>query len=289
MGADMFGLQKFLPSAAALIVILFHTGGVFAQAGGAKTPAEVPAAPSSPLVFDTSKKFGPQGENWQSIARLPNWSGAWGLDQGSFGAGMAAATGQDRNGPYNAPLTDEWEARRMANGAANGGRGPADGVDNNSATCVPSGMPGIMGAPFAFEFIYTPGQVLILPESLSLRRIFTDGRGHPADLDQTFNGHSIGYWVGDTLMVDTVGIKAKAEFFMGLKTSGQTHVIERIHRRSPTSMQIDFTVTDPKALKRPFNFTRTYEISKKGMVEYYCTENNRDSNGVIDLTPPPLE
>lgn len=278
-----------------LVALMLGTYAFFAgteisfgqTATGQKAAAQTPA--SEQLVFDPSKKMGPQGDNWESIAKLPKWEGAWGLDQTSFGKGMDAATGQDRKNPNMAPLTDVWEAKRMSNGAANGGRGPVDGVDNNSNKCIPNGMPGLMGAPFAFQFVYTPGEIIIIPENNSVRRIFTDGRKHPDDTDKTFNGHSIGYWVGDTLMVETVAIKSKAEYFMGLKTSGQHRVIERMRRVSPTKFQIDFTVTDPVAFTKPWNFTRTYDLSKHGMIEYYCTENNRDSNEYIDLTPPPLE
>lgn len=238
------------------------------------------------LQFNPANKKGPQGDTWASIAKLPDWSGAWGLDQASFGKGMDAATGQNRSNPNMAPLTDKWEAMRMSNGAANGGRGPVDGVINNSNTCIPNGMPGLMGAPFAFQFIYTPGEIIILPENNSVRRIFTDGRKHPEDGEATFNGHSIGYWENDVLVVETVNMKNKAEYFMGLKTSGKQKIVERIYRSGPKQMRIDFTVNDPVAFTKPWNFTRTYDLSEHGMIEYYCTENNRDSNGFIDLTPP---
>ena len=67
-------------------------------------------------------------------------------------------------------------------------------------------MPGIMTQPYPMEFLFTPGKVTIMIEAYSQwRQIFTDGRKHPEDPDLTFNGHSIGHWEGDTLVVDTVG------------------------------------------------------------------------------------
>ncbi|MGC3980480.1 MAG: hypothetical protein QM808_04390 [Steroidobacteraceae bacterium] len=264
--------------------------GVASHSYAADAKATASATPDNTKVleFNPANKKGPQGENWASIAKLPDWTGAWGLDQASFGKGMAAATGQDRSNVNMAPLNDKWEAMRMSNGAANGGRGPADGVVNNSNTCIPNGMPGLMGAPFAFQFIYTPGEIIILPENNSVRRIFTDGRKHPADGEATFNGHSIGYWENNVLVVETVNMKNKSEYFMGLKTSGTQKIVERLYRESPKKFRIDFTVTDSVAFTKPWNFTRTYDLSEHGMVEYYCTENNRDSNGFINLTPPPV-
>jgi len=242
--------------------------------------------PNAPIVFDRHRAHGPQGDSWASIAKLPDWTGAWALDSASFAKGRDTATGQNLKSPNMAPLTPKWEAMREANGAANGGRGPTTGVINNSAFCIPNGMPGLMGAPFAFQFVFAPGLVLVLPENNSVRRIFTDGRAHPDDPDESFNGHSIGYWEGDTLVVDTIAIKRRAEFFMGMKTSGKAHVIERFHRTGKDTFAIDFTVTDELALSKPWNYTRTYKLSPNDMLEYVCDENNRDSNGEIDLTPP---
>jgi hypothetical protein len=253
--------------------------------------AHAPASDAMPPVtFDPRRKSGPQGDTWISISRLPDWKGAWGLDQESFrrGADSATKTGPS---PNRAPLTPEWEAKRLANGAFNGGRGPdATGVINNSATCRPNGVPDIMQAPYAFEFLFTPGQVTIVPENNNVRRIFTDGRTHPAgdDANATFGGHSTGYWVGNTLYVDTVDILADAEIFMGMKQTGHGHVIERIFRKDAKTLQIDTTFIDPREFTRPWTYSKTYALSPHGMVEYYCAQNNRDANGYIDLTPPPL-
>jgi hypothetical protein len=249
------------------------------------------AATSSVIAADSANKRWPgeQGDTWASIAKLPDWRGAWGLDGPSFQRGVQIATGVDPARANKAPLTPKFEARRLANGAANNGRGPESGVINNSAFCLPNGMPGLMQAPFAFEFVYGPGIVYVFPENNSLRRIFTDGRPHPDDPDKTFNGHSIGHWEGNTLVVDTVGISSKAEYFMGLKTSGKPHVVERMFRKDASTFQIDTTIFDSDAFTEPFKYTKTYSLSKRGMMEYVCLENNRDSNGVIDLTPPPDE
>ena len=67
-----------------------------------------------------------------------------------------------------------------------------------------------MTTPYPMEFVIQPDRVVILHEiSSQVRRIYTDGRKHPApeDLDPTYMGHSIGHWEGDTLVVDTVGMK----------------------------------------------------------------------------------
>jgi hypothetical protein len=247
----------------------------------------VALAASETVASGSGKSPALRGDTWASVAQLPDWRGAWGLDAPSFRKGVQIATGVDPARPNKAPLTPKYEAMRLANGAANNGRGPDTGVINNSATCIPNGMPGLMQAPFAFEFVFAPGMVYVMPENNSIRRIFTDGRPHPADPDQTFNGHSIGHWEGDTLVVDTVGMSRRAEYFMGLKTSGKHRVVERMFRKDAETFQIDTVVHDDEAFTEPFRYTKTYTLSKRGMMEYVCLENNRDSNDFIDLTPPP--
>uniref|UniRef100_UPI0038F801D6 hypothetical protein n=1 Tax=Streptomyces niveiscabiei TaxID=164115 RepID=UPI0038F801D6 len=72
----------------------------------------------------------------------------------------------------------------------------ADGQPQNIYTnCLPEGLPSSVTQTLnSVEFLVTPGRVTVLGEfdGNRLRRIWTDGRGHPADPDPTFSGHSIG-------------------------------------------------------------------------------------------------
>ena len=56
------------------------------------------------------------------------------------------------------------------------------------------------------EIVQTPGEVTIFVWGTFPITIWTDGRPHSADFEPSFNGHSIGYWEGDTLYVDPIGI-----------------------------------------------------------------------------------
>ena len=245
-----------------------------------------------PSVFLTSNSvraaeaIGPQGRSWQEIKRLPDLSGAWALDPPSFRQVVQVSGGPDNN-PYMPPLTAKYAAMRDANGAANGGQGPPGGVKTNAVHCLVSGMPGMMSQPFSFEFLYTPGRVTIINDGREVRRIYTDGRSHAKDADPTFEGDSIGHWEGNTLVVDTVGMVTQANLFVGLWDTEQTHVKERIHQINATTMEDDLTVSDPAIFTKPWSYKRTYAKNPFGMTEYVCEQDNRDSNGVVDLTPPP--
>lgn len=172
-----------------------------------------------------------------------------------------------------APFKPEYAARA---------RGKA-----NSTSCLPTGMPGIMTLPLGYEFLFTPGRVTILTEEgPMIRRIYTDGRKHSEDPEPTYAGESIGHWEGKTLVIDTIGIKAKAEFLNRLKTSSKTHVTERISLKDKDHLLVDIEIDDPVALTKPWRYSVIYQRSNTGFVESYYCDNDRDSKGEPDLQPP---
>ena len=84
----------------------------------------------------------------------------------------------------------------------------------------------------------------------SYRQIFMDGRKHPAELDPTWFGHSIGRWENkDTLVIDTVGFNDKFWFDRkGTPHSEQLHTIERWTRPNMGTLVNTVTIEDPGAL-----------------------------------------
>ena len=82
--------------------------------------------------------------------------------------------------------------------------------------CLPLGL--LRPSPYPFRFIqnYThkkPTHMYILSEWMgSFRQVFLDGRKHPAELEPTWFGHSIGWYKSDTLVIDTVGFNDKFWF-----------------------------------------------------------------------------
>ena len=213
----------------------------------------------------------PQGDTYQSIARLPDWSGTWAKPD------HMPAKGETRPPELSPPFKSDYAPALVAKTAK-----------GNAEMCLPGGMPGIMGVPLGYEFLFTPGRVTILAEEgPTIRRVFTDGREHSSDPDFTFAGESIGHWEGKTLVVDTTAIRPKAQFFMGTKTSGKSHVTERIYLSDHDHMKIDTVVEDPVALSMPWRYSWTYVRSKVPFQESYYCDNDRDSSGEPDLNPPP--
>ena len=158
-------------------------------------------------------------------------------------------------------------------------RGP---LDNTEALCLPAGVPRVP-SNYPWRMVQTPSHkaathIFMLFEANihSFRQIFMDGRKHPADLDPTWYGHSIGWWEGDTLVVDTVGFNDRHTLDGNYPGTTQKHIIERWTRRDLGHMVNEITIDDPGAYARPFKVTFPATLrSGDELMEYICNENNQ--------------
>jgi hypothetical protein len=223
-----------------------------------------------------------RGQTWDSIKRLPDWSGVWAPSRppaASRGPGQGPGVGFVFGGTV--PLTPKYAAirdERMA--AVRGDRGLDKIPLSNSGLCLPNGTPANMG-PVGHEYLFSPGRVTILLENSEIRRIWTDGRPHVPDdvANPSFSGDSIGHWEGDTLVVDTVNIFPEAELFIGMRVTEQTHVKERITRVG-NKMRIATVVEDPELFTTPWAYTRWYDHEDGPPIDYNsCTERDRAKKG----------
>lgn len=222
-------------------------------------------------------------------AKVPDWTGIWEREGGILFDPEASP-----RRPMKPPLTPEYQKKYDAILAAAAAGNP---VADPGAMCLPAGMPRVMVMTYPMEILQTPGQVTIIAEwSSQIRRIFTDGRGHPEDPDPTYQGHSIGHWEGDTLVIDTVGVRGDTVFdSTGLGHSDKIHIKERMRLSAPNILEDQITVEDPVAFTRPWVVTRKYKRAEPGLqiMEYICQENNRNpvgADGVTGFTmqgPPP--
>jgi hypothetical protein len=211
----------------------------------------------------------PSKDDWLALARLPDWSGVWNPNISDQNARIKTDPV-----PWNAAA-----AKEVADLVAEEHAGRPKGL---FVDCLPEGMPSWMLITHnALEFLYSPGRVTILGESDGnrIRRIYTDGRSHPADPDLTFHGHSTGHWEGDTLTVDTVGVLPQAILAIsesvGLPNDGALHVVENIRLSAADVLQDDLEITAPKILDRPWKTSRSYfrqRAKKFDIVEGVCLE-----------------
>jgi len=241
------------------------------------------AAVMHTVAFAQKAPAPPTAADWAALAKLPDLTGVWeaalgGGGGGARGAGAAPAAGRGAAPagargatPAGPQLTPEYAAKRDALRAQ-------AREDNETANCLPPGMPGIMNQPYPMEFLLTPGKMTIVIEAYTqVRHIYTDGRKLPEDPDEKFFGTSIGHWEGDTLVVETVGFSPLTQLAAGIPHSDSMKILERFRLTDPDTMSIETTITDPKALTAPFTSSRTLKRHRNWTIaEYICEENNHN-------------
>src|ERR1700741_5072140 len=187
------------------------------------------------VAAQESKPKAPAAADWAALAKLPDLPGGGGAPPvGRGGRAPAAAP------PPVPQLTPAYAAKKRELDARNFD-------DTEAANCLPTGMPAIMGHPYPYEFLLTPGKVTIVSEAyMQVRHIYTDGRPLPADPDPTFNGTSIGRWDGDTLVVETVAFSPLTTIARNTPHSEKMRIVERFRLTGPDTMSVQTTVIDPE-------------------------------------------
>jgi hypothetical protein len=116
----------------------------------------------------------------------------------------------------------------------------------------------------------------------ALRRVYLDGRKPTQKIlnDSTYAGYSTGHWEGDTLVVDTVALHENS-FIEGFSPHSDAMTVqERIRFQSPGLLEDRITVTDPKALTKPWDTVKTYRRATRGtdeLREFACPEGLGDA------------
>ncbi len=155
--------------------------------------------------------------------------------------------------------------------------------------CQPSGLGRILRAPNRIQILQTHGMVVILSELYwQFHRIFTDGRGHPEEIDPTWWGHSIGRYEDGKLMVDTVGVNDRSWLATaGLEHSDQLHLVQTFEQTGPDTLHITETYEDPIYFTEPWTIGYDMERQEYDLMEYICLDNM--NKGVEYYVPTPAE
>ncbi len=231
-------------------------------------------SPALAQIFDYSKYPDLKGQ-WDRFV-VPGLPGQPSFDQTKpWGKGQQA------------PLTPEYEAVLEAS-IADQARG---GLGNSSehVMCRGAGMPFMMIGFRPLEFVITPATTYVLIADFdALRRIFTDGRDWPAEIEPTLQGYSIGKWIDedgdgkfDVLEVETRGFKGNRVYDISglpLHRDNQSVFKERIFvdKNDPKILHDEITVID-HALTRPWTVDKRYVRSANPNAqwpEFICNEYN---------------
>ena len=160
-----------------------------------------------------------------------------------------------------------------------------------STLCVPEGMPTIMAAVEAIEILQTPRQLVVLAEFLTqTRRVYLNEKmPAPEDIFPGYNGYSVAHWQGETLVVETRGVREDIRF-MGIPHSAQMKISERLRLTAPDRLEDQITLDDPSVLAKPYAFTFGYKRNPDYRIREYICDYNKvsvDSQGGVsmDVTP----
>ncbi|HEX7080464.1 MAG TPA: hypothetical protein VF329_05580 [Gammaproteobacteria bacterium] len=146
--------------------------------------------------------------------------------------------------------------------------------------CKPSGAARQFQTPYGVEFVEFSQlermYIFDIGGPHTFRTVYMDGRAHPRDLAPTHYGHSIGWWEGDTLVIDTVGYNEG--FWLdrrGLPHTEALHTIERFTRLDAGTMKYEMIVDDPGAYTAPWTgtFNLRWEEGTE-LFEYICQQAN---------------
>jgi hypothetical protein len=150
--------------------------------------------------------------------------------------------------------------------------------DRPEARCLPSSI----AARGQGRFVGSPSMLVMLYELDPPRQIYLDGRSHPQELNPTWQGHSVGHWEGDTLVVDTVGFNGLAWYGGGIPSTEMLHIVERYHRTDLGHMEAEIVIEDPAVLRKPWTQKRIYNLDLMETIqEYICNENEKDAAHMV--------
>ena len=175
--------------------------------------------------------------------------------------------------PLKPPHIEEWRAaQKRAQELTAKGLPPASAA----MACIPEGMPGMMGATFPMEILESPGRVTIIQEAYNqVRRVYLGEKpGAPEDAEPRFAGNSTGRWEGNTLVVETVGIKETVRF-RNTPHSAKMRITERLRLVNDEILENQVTIDDPEYLTKPWTWTWMYKRWPGYKIEEYICEDNR--------------
>jgi len=150
--------------------------------------------------------------------------------------------------------------------------------------------PGMMGTLYnsTYQFVQTDDYVTILVEMAHDARIIPtfeseeEARANrrPSVLQQWF-GDSVGWYDGDTLIVETVNINPQQMQQSSVPISAAGKITERFTRYSDTEIVYQFTVDDSNLYSQPWTAELSFHVTDGRLYEYACHEGNYAMPGIL--------
>ena len=186
--------------------------------------------------------------------------------------------------PPNGQIPDVTpEARERLNESADRRRvHPADTYTDRplSERCVSYGVPRLgAGYNSYYQVIQSADHVVFLHEMIHDARVIPiDGQPHLADSVRQLHGDSRGHWDGDTLVIETTNYSPQSSF---RGASDNLHVVERLTRVGPRTLNYEVTIADPTTWTAPWTVMIPLRGTDDAIFEYACHEGNIGMEGIL--------
>ncbi len=272
------------------VALLLGISTLAAGVAGAQTAEETERNVELGLQHDSAwalyEALSEQASGGQSLTwrNMPDWSGLW---VRWTPGGNAFDLQRSPGALTSANLRPETAARHEA-----AVREANEGIlyDEALSQCGPPGFPRWMGIPFLREFIVRPEQTWLSSETVNnVRRIYTDGRGHPPEIERypLFYGDSIGFWDEGRLIIHTNQLRASTYARAHPEHSEQTETVEIWRKVADDRILADMWVYDSVNLLEPWYVQFRYDKVPNPdhslrMRFWHCSEN---PNNEVFKTP----
>jgi hypothetical protein len=159
--------------------------------------------------------------------------------------------------------------------------------------CVPDGLPRLLATPYPFEIINAPrGQVTMVHELNHEVRVIAMNKPLPSDTELIpypyYNGHSVGHFDGDTLVIETAGFNDKTFIdATGAPHTDEMHTLERVRKIGATQIEDIIAIHDPQYYTLDWQARFVYNLRNDvRLQDYVCGDQHRDLSSVAGVRRP---
>ncbi len=196
--------------------------------------------------------------SWYGDPSAPDLSGVWVRSDEQTPTGRSGAASKEGWAPWPPSLKPSYAKiwNKRVQETASGRR-----TDDPITSCLPPGMPRFMsGTKGPLLIIQTPGRVTLHRDGWPPRRFYLDGRAQPnaKDLEDFFNGNSVGHYEGATLVVETIGVKDEPIDATGIPHSEKLKIVERLSKVDNQTLKVLIELSDPIAFTKSLKATIMY-------------------------------
>lgn len=179
---------------------------------------------------------------------------------------------------------------RFADLLTTAGRSAAENYDERfddpALECSPSSIIRGWSEPNGISEISESDGVLTIRHEFmdTTRTIDLTTREHPANIQRSLTGHSVGWYEDNALVVETVGFAAGVLLpHPGIVHTENMRIVERMYLSEDGSQLIrDYEVTDPAYLTGSYSGTNRWNRTSLSLPQYNCTE----LSGINNVRPP---